>query len=97
MKQAERAAEPPPCLQPPIFLIGKDSRGHWVAQELSGMRGGVFFDRAAALKFAKAESGQDRRVILWVSGILELDTSTVPAAASNHPLVQSGRRERLAA
>jgi hypothetical protein len=78
-------------------MIGRDSRGHWVAQELSGMRGGVFVDRAAALKFAKAESGQGRRVILWVSGILELDTSTVPAAVSNHPLVQSGRRGRLAA
>lgn len=97
MKQNERAAEPPPCLQPPIFMIGKDSRGHWVAQELSGMRGGIFVDRAGALKFAKDESGHDRYAIVWVSGILELDTSSVPAAASNHPVVQRSHHARRAA
>ena len=82
MKQVERAAEPPPCLQPPIFMIGKDSSGHWVAQELGGMRGGVFVDRAGALRFAKAESKHEQCAIVCVSGILELDTSTVPATAS---------------
>ena len=73
MKQAEQAAEPPSCLRPPIFMIGRDSRGNWVAQEQSGARGGLFVDRAGALKFAKSENGNHPHAVVWVSGVLELD------------------------
>ena len=76
MKQAEKATEPPSCLQPPIFMIGRDSRGNWVAQEQGGARGGLFVDRAGALKFAKFENGNHPHAVVWVSGVLELDTST---------------------
>jgi hypothetical protein len=66
-------AEPPSCLQPPIFLIGRDSRGNWVAQEQSGARGGLFVDRAGALKFARSENGNRPHAVVWVSGPLELN------------------------
>jgi hypothetical protein len=79
MKEAETAAEPPSCLQPPIFMIGRNSRGNWVAQERSGARGGVFIDRAGALKFAKFESGNHPHAVVWVSGILELSVAPAPA------------------
>lgn len=75
MEKAEPAAEPPSCLQPPIFMIGRDSKGHWVAQEKSGARGGLFINRAQALKFAKFESGDRPHAVVMISGILELDTS----------------------
>jgi hypothetical protein len=71
MKQDEKAAEPPEppsCLQPPIFVIGKDSKGNWVAQDKSGLRGGLFVDRAQALKFAKFECGPDPHAILAQRG-----------------------------
>jgi hypothetical protein len=97
MKHAKEAAEPPSSLRPPIFLIGRDSQGNWVAQEQSGMRGGLFVDRAGALKFVKAESGRDPYVIVWFSGILELDTSTASIAASEQRLMESATRRRRVA
>ncbi len=86
MNNAEKAAEPPSCLRPPIFRIGRDSRGNWVAQEQSGARGGLFVDRAGALKFAKSESGNQPHAVVWVSGVLELDASHAPAGAAHRPL-----------
>jgi hypothetical protein len=81
MKRAEKTSEPPSHLLLPIFMIGRDSRGNWVAQEQSGARGGLFVDRAGALKFAKSECGNYRHAIVWVSGVLELDTGTSLAIA----------------
>ncbi|MGB6536550.1 MAG: hypothetical protein WBF58_11385 [Xanthobacteraceae bacterium] len=65
-------AESLSCLHPPIFMIGRDSRGNWVAQEQSGARGGFFVDRGGAIKFAKSENGNRPHAIVWVRGILEL-------------------------
>jgi hypothetical protein len=93
MKQAEEAGEPPSCLRPPIFMIGRDSRGNWVAQEQSGARGGLFIDRAGAMKFAKFESGNDPHAVVWVSGVLELNTSAGTAISSVDRL---GRVRRVA-
>ena len=41
----------------PLFVIGKDSRGRWIAQDRNGLRGGLFVSRADALKFALFENG----------------------------------------
>jgi len=82
MDNTEKAAEPPSCLQPPIFMIGQDSKGNWVAQERNGVCGGLFVDRAGALKFAKSESGKYPHAVVWVSGVLELDISRALAIAA---------------
>jgi hypothetical protein len=79
VKQAERTTEPPSCLLPPIFMIGRDSRGYWVAQEQGGLRGGLFINRAEALKYAKFESGNYPHAVVMVSGTLELDTACAGA------------------
>lgn len=97
MKQAEKAAEPPSCLRPPIFMIGQDSRGNWVAQEQNGARGGLFVNRAGALKFAKFENGNHPHAVVWVNGILELNTSTAPARVSAERLTDGLRRVRRVA
>jgi hypothetical protein len=93
----EKAAEPPSCLRPPIFMIGRDSRGNWVAQEKSGARGGVFVDRAGALKFVKFETVDVPHAVVWVNGILELNTSATSAKTSEESIADSVQRERRAA
>jgi hypothetical protein len=97
MNNAEKAAEPPSCLRPPIFMIGRDSRGNWVAQEQGGGRGGLFVDCAGALKFAKSENGNHPHAVVWVSGALELDASHAPAVAVGQRLADDILRERRVA
>lgn len=69
-------AEPPSikaCLRPSLFLIGKNSRGNWVVQDKQGICGGLFVDRAEALRFALFENGHQPQAVVMVPGILELD------------------------
>ena len=72
-----------------LFLVGKDSRGNWVAQDQSGLRGGLFAGRAAALKFAVSESGNRPQAVITVPGILELDLSAKPSRARSTAYVQA--------
>ena len=84
----------------PLFLVGKDSQGHWVARDQSGLCGGIFVGRAEALKFAIAENGNRPQGVVMVPGVLELDLSVTPRAdrpsAANQPPArkQSSRRSR---
>jgi hypothetical protein len=64
-----------------LFLIGKNSRGHWVVRDQSGLCGGLFVDRAEALKFAMFENGNRPQAVIMVPGILELDMSAKPRAS----------------
>jgi hypothetical protein len=73
MIQAKQT-KPPSWLRPPLFMLGQDGRGNWVAQEQTGARGGLFVNRAAALRFIRAETGYKPQTVIMVSGILELDT-----------------------
>jgi hypothetical protein len=57
------------------FLLGRDSRGRWVVQDEQHLYGGIFFDRAEALKFAMFELGGQPRAVILVPGVLELDMS----------------------
>jgi hypothetical protein len=46
--------EPPsprPQSKSPLFFIGKNRRGNWVVQDQHHLYGGLFIDRAAALRF----------------------------------------------
>jgi hypothetical protein len=76
----------PPSPQPQpnssLFYIGKDSRGNWVVQDRSGMRGGLFIDRAEALRYALFENGNRPRAVVMVPGIFELDMSRNAGAPS---------------
>src|SRR5580658_3836590 len=73
MKQAEKTAEPPASLlRSPIFMIGQDSQGHWVVCEPNGTRGGVFVDRAEALRYIRSENENHFYPTVIVSGAIEL-------------------------
>ena len=52
----------------PLFLIGQDSRGNWVVQDQSGLRGGLFVSQAAARKFALFENGDRPELVIFVPG-----------------------------
>ena len=65
----------------PLFLVGKDSRGRWVAQKQHGLTGGLFVNRAAAVKFALLENGHRPEAVITVPGVFELDMSGAPLAA----------------
>lgn len=38
------------------FLVGRDMRGRWIVRDEKGLVGGLFVDRAAAVRFAMFES-----------------------------------------
>ena len=75
--------EPPSssCSNSSLFLIGKNSRGNWVVQDQKGLCGGLFVDRAEALKFAMFENGNRPQAVIMVPGTLELDMSGKPRAS----------------
>src|SRR5882672_286473 len=59
----------------PLFLIGQNSRGKWIAQKQDGRCGGLFVSRDAALKFALFENGHRPEAVITVPGVFELDMS----------------------
>jgi hypothetical protein len=92
--------EPPsikPCSRSSLFLIGKNSRGNWVVQDEQGVCGGLFVDRAVALRFAMFENGNRPQAVVMVPGVLELDMSRNAATAHSLPLNNDAPRERRVA
>ena len=83
--------EPPSCSEPysSLFLVGKNSRGHWVVQDQGGLRGGLFVSRAEALKYAVFENGNRPQSVITVPGVLELDMNANPRTnrRSNHQTI----------
>jgi hypothetical protein len=76
--------EPPPASSnPPLFLIGRDSRGNWVVQDPKGLCGGLFVDRVQAVKFAMFENGNRPQAVIMVPGTLELDMSGRPRSGDH--------------
>jgi hypothetical protein len=70
--------EPPSASYSSLFMVGKDSRGNWVVQDQKGLRGGLFVNRAQALKFAMFENGHRPQAVIMVPDVLELDLSGKP-------------------
>ena len=64
--------EPPSCSSSLVF-IGKNSRGNWVAQEQNGLFGGLFVNRAEAVRYALFENGHHPESIVATPYVLELD------------------------
>jgi hypothetical protein len=83
----ERAEPPssPSGSRAPLFLIGKDSRGNWVVQDQRGICGGLFVDRAEALRYAMFENGNQPQAVIMVPGVFELDMNRQPAPAHYLP------------
>ncbi|WP_424626860.1 hypothetical protein [Bradyrhizobium sp. SYSU BS000235] len=69
-----KQTEPPSCSSSLVF-IGKNSRGNWVAQEKNGLFGGLFVNRAEAVRYALFENGHHPEAIVSTPYVLELDIS----------------------
>nr|WP_249780300.1 hypothetical protein [Bradyrhizobium sp. dw_411] len=71
-----KLVEPPSCSSAStIVFIGKNRRGNWVAQEQNGLYGGLFVNRAQAVKYALFENGHHPETIIELSREIELDMS----------------------
>ena len=71
-----KLVEPPSCSSAStIAFIGRNSRGNWVAQEQSGLYGGLFVNRAQAVKYALFENGHHPETIVELSREIEIDMS----------------------
>ena len=78
----------------PLFLIGKDSRGNWVVQDEQSLCGGLFVDRAEALKFAMYENRNRPQACVMVAGVFELVMSRNAATGHHLPLNTDAASER---
>jgi hypothetical protein len=91
-----RQAEPPSSSRSSLFLIGQNSRGIWVVQDHRGVCGGLFVDRAEAIRFAMFENGNRPQAVVMVPGVFELDMSRKPRTAHQLPLDIDARKRRAA-
>jgi hypothetical protein len=78
-----KLVEPPSCSSPSaIVFIGRNRRGQWVAQEQSGLYGGLFVSRAQAVKYALFENGHHPENIVELAREIELDMGGAPTVSS---------------
>jgi hypothetical protein len=75
-----KLVEPPSCSSAAFSLvfIGQNHRGQWVAQEQNGLYGGLFVNRAQAIKYALSENGHHPETIVELSREIELQMSGSP-------------------
>src|ERR1039458_3934819 len=74
-----KLVEPPSCSSAStIVFIGRNSRGNWVAQEQSGLYGGLFVNRAQAVKYTLFENGHPPETIVELPREIELDMGRIP-------------------
>ncbi len=93
----DRAGEPPSWLRPPVFMMGQDKRGNWVVQDQKGMRGGLFINREAALRYVRSENPFKPQTVVMVSGTVELDINrNAGAAHRNEAAGKLADRRRIA-
>ena len=68
-----KLVEPPSCNSPSaIVFIGKNRRGNWIAQQQNGLYGGLFVNRAQAVKYALFENGGHPETIVELTREIEL-------------------------
>jgi hypothetical protein len=84
--------EPPSLFRPPLFMIGQNDRGNWVAQDLNGICGGLFVSREAAMRYVRSENGHRPQAVVMVSGVLELDMTYKSAVSPQRNLAVPFRR-----
>jgi hypothetical protein len=74
------------------FRIGRDSLGHWVVQDERGLCGGLFVNRAEALKFALFENGHQPQAVIMVPGVFELNLAQRATSPTHRPTARQTAR-----
>jgi hypothetical protein len=57
----------------PLFFVGQDKHGFWVAREAQGRSGGLFLFKRSAMRFARSKSSSAGCAMMVVAEPLELD------------------------
>ena len=57
----------------PLFFIGRNKNGFWLAREAQGGIGGMFFLRRSALRFAQEASAPHGCATMFLAKTFELD------------------------
>lgn len=57
----------------PVFFIGRNKHGHWVARGADGKSGGLFWRKQAAVRFARRCAWPARCATIFPSENIELD------------------------
>ena len=57
----------------PLFFIGRNGNGHWIAREAEGRTGGLFLLKRSALRFGQKNSGPSGCATMLLADRLELD------------------------
>jgi hypothetical protein len=87
-----KLVEPPSCsAQSTVVFIGKNRRGNWVAQEQNGLYGGLFVNRAQAIKYALFENGHHPETIVELSRGVELVIDGKPPSSDAIPAASARR------
>lgn len=58
----------------PLFFIGRNKNGFWIAREARGRTGGMFLLRRSALRFAQLASSPHGCATMFLAKTFELDT-----------------------
>ena len=87
-----KLVEPPSRSSPSaIVFIGKNNRGQWVAQQQNGLYGGLFVNRAQAVKYALFENGRHPETIIELPREIELDMGGRPPSSDQIPAAVTRR------
>jgi hypothetical protein len=57
----------------PLFYIGRNVGGYWIAREANGQRGGLFLLKGSAMRFARYQIAPRGGAMMFLSDPLELD------------------------
>lgn len=56
-----------------MFFIGHNKRGHWVARDVDGKSGGLFWRKQAAIRFARRSAWPTQCATIFPADNIELD------------------------
>lgn len=59
------------------FTIGRNRKGCWLVCDTLGLVGGIFVDKASAIRFARTESGDRSDRFCWRRGKQSLEVKDV--------------------
>lgn len=65
------------------FTIGCNNNGRWLVCDRQGLVGGIFVDKASAIRFARTESGGRKNHACWKLGKQNLEVNDVFSAVSS--------------
>lgn len=70
----------------PLFAIGRNKAGLWVARDCDGPAGNVFWSKGAAVRFARKTHGSEGCALMFVANGLELDQSSSQTARCHNSM-----------